>query len=654
MGGPRVAHWLAAVLASLVIGYRTTGRASDAPPYVEEIVARARAQALAQSATWRALLHYQSELWHPTPASLADGGDFFLAPNGATDAQAELDATLRAFFAPADASARGREHPQCVFVARYRWLRRALAFDAARLPEQPCPKFEAWRAAIAPVSATLVFPEAYMNNPSSMFGHTLLRLDAEEGGERRDLLAYAANFSADPGEDAPLTFTMRGIFGLYPGFFNVRPYYEKVAEYADWEQRDLWEYELGLSAGEIAFLLEHLWELRGVGFDYFFFDENCSYQLLELLRVARPELAYWRRFQIWVAPSDTVRAVVRDAGLLRRVSFRPSATTSLRQEAALLTADSRRLALEIASGQAAPTDARLAALPADEKALVLTVAHDALRHTFLAHDVERTPTAKRARAILLELSRVPRTGPLVPPVPPPAVRPDEGHGTARVSLGAGWRRHRPFVQVEMRPVYHDLLDPQGGYTPGAQIDFLNAALRVYGDDGELRLQDLAIVDVLSIAPRDALFQPFSWRASTRVISLLMSGKDGSGIPGLEERYAWRLDGGAGLAYEVRGDVLTYGFLSATADVSGALHNSISAGPGADVGAYFSLAQDRLRSHLFAQVTEFAAGEQHTFARWGLGQRISIGARNAIRFEVAATRDYDETWVEGTLAWQWFF
>jgi hypothetical protein len=641
-------------VAALVIGRFAVSRADDRQLYIDILIASARARGLAQAETWHALLHYRAEPWHVSFASLADSGDFFLAPNGATDAQAELDATLRSFFAPADATARGGEHPQCVFVARYRWLRSQLDFDPERLPEQPCPKFEAWRAAIDPVSVTLVFPEAYLNNPSSMFGHTLLRFDAEEGGARRDLLAYAANFAADPGDDSALAFTVRGIFGHYPGFFNVQPYYEKVVEYADWEQRDLWEYELDLSTAEIAVLLAHLWELRGVGFDYFFFDENCSYQLLELLRVARPELVYWRRFHLWVAPSDTVRVVVRDAGLLRRVSFRPSATTALRHEAALLSAPARRLALDISEGRAAPTDARLAALTPEEQALVLTVAYDALRHTFLSRDSERTAVASRARSILLELSRIPNTEHVMPPVPTPSLRPDQGHGSARAALGAGWRRNRPFAELALRPAYHDLLDPQGGYTPGAQIDFLNLALRIYGDDGAVRLHGLTIVDVLSLAPRDALFQPLSWRAGTRVISLLMSGSGNSGIPGLKERYAWRLDGGAGLAYEVLGSVLTYGFLSATSDVSGSLHDSISAGPGADLGAYFSFAQDRWRSHLFAQVTEFVAGEQHTFARWGLGQRLRIGASTALRFEVGATRDYDRTWVEGTLAWQWFF
>jgi len=41
-----------------------------------------------------------------------------------------------------------------------------------------------------------------------------------------------------------------------------------------------------------------------------FFDENCSYYLLELLEVARPDLDLTQDFRWWAIPSDTVRVVV--------------------------------------------------------------------------------------------------------------------------------------------------------------------------------------------------------------------------------------------------------------------------------------------------------------------------------------------------------
>jgi hypothetical protein len=249
---------------------------------------------------------------------------------------------------------------------------------------------------------------------------------------------------------------------------------------------------------------------------------------------------------------------------------------------------------------------------------------------------------------------VPQAPGLVPPVPTPAVRPDQGHGTARLSLGGGWRRDRAFAQVAVRPGFHDLLDPQGGYTPGAQIDFFKTALRVYGD-GELRLQNFTLVDVLSLAPRDDLFKPISWHIGTHVVSILVPGdEDDSGIPGLVDRYAWRTRGGAGLAYDLPWALLGYGFLDADIDISGDLRDAIAAGPGAEVGVYRGFGDDRLRAHLYAEVVEFALGQQHTEARWGLEQRLTLGEQSALRFEVAGVRDYGESWIECLLEAQVFW
>ncbi len=69
-----------------------------------------------------------------------------------------------------------------------------------------------------------------------------------------------------------------------------------------------------------------------------------------------------------------------------------------------------------------------------------------------------------------------------PPVPEPAVRPDQGHGSARLALGLGARDGRFFQSLSVRPGYHALSDPAAGYVPGAEIDFLDLGLRHYEGD----------------------------------------------------------------------------------------------------------------------------------------------------------------------------
>jgi len=63
----------------------------------------------------------------------------------------------------------------------------------------------------------LIFPAAYLNNPSSMYGHTLLRIDARDQDEKTRLLAYAINYAANTDETNGILFALNGLIGGYTG-----------------------------------------------------------------------------------------------------------------------------------------------------------------------------------------------------------------------------------------------------------------------------------------------------------------------------------------------------------------------------------------------------------------------------------------------------
>jgi len=65
-------------------------------------------------------------------------------------------------------------------------------------------------------------------------------------------------------------------------------------------------------------------ELGPIYFDYYFFDENCSYYLLELLETARPDLDLTSEFPLVGDPVRYVREVVKQKGLVKRTVYRPS------------------------------------------------------------------------------------------------------------------------------------------------------------------------------------------------------------------------------------------------------------------------------------------------------------------------------------------
>ena len=357
----------------------------------------------------------------------------------------------------------------------------------------------------------------------------------------------------------------------------------------------------------------------------------------------------------WVIPVDTVRVALARAGVAGPARFRPSAATELRHQAARLPAAHRRLAQQIAGGHTDPHDRSLELLPAAERAAVLGVAYDLLRYRYLSHDIEREASDRRARSILVARSAVDVAGPGTAPVPIPAVRPDEGHGTARFSAGAGSHNGRAYLDLGLRPAFHSLLDPAGGYTAGAQIEFLAATVRLYPESGDVRLQEFAAIDIVSLSPVDLFFRPISWNVDTGIRSRLLPGDgENPGHSGLGERYVWHSNGGAGITTQLWDNATAYGFVDASADVSASLQPAYALGPGLAAGVYVGPASDRWRAHVLGSVTRFALGEESTLSRMGVEARLTLTRQTALEARAVHGRDFDRDWFEGGVAWRVFF
>ena len=478
-------------------------------PLLTALVARARAENLADDPQWRALGYWQDDLVGGGATSLLDDPAFFFAADGKTNPAAELEATLAALSAPPPTDDPER-HAQCTRPARWLWLKRRLNIDAGTIPERPCPRFEAWMAAIDPARVTLIFPAAYLNNPSSMFGHTLIRVDPSQRPDAPPLNASTVHFAADNQGESGVLFAVKGLAGGYRGYFSVLRYYEKVTQYSDIENRDIWEYELDIPPEHIRLMVASLWEVDMQPIDYYFFSTNCSYVLLSLLDVARPDLRLTDGFRVYAIPVDTVRAVVDAPGLLRGTTFRPSQRSRIGERWQQLDPGEQDLALALSNGEKAPDDPALTALEPERRARVLELAQAYLQYRIETGNIERAEMAPRALALLRARARIEGIPP-APPVVQPPVRPDQGHHSARLAAGVGMTGDRPFVELALRPAYHDLLDPPGGYVPGAAIDFLDVHIRWY-DRPEPEVETATLMSVESLTPQDALFRALSWRA----------------------------------------------------------------------------------------------------------------------------------------------
>ena len=550
-------------LAVMALLAATTAAAGQTPTGVLGVNSPepATIERLAEAPRWKALLHYNpGATLRGVGQSYVDDADFFLAPDGAKDAAAELAASIRALAAP--------ESPaRCRYPARYKFVAERLGWSQSDALAH-CADYLDWRARMPIGRLVMVFPAAYLNSPSSMFGHTLLRLDASSQPESA-YLSRAINFAAATGAaDNSVLYVWRGLAGGYPGRFSVNSYVETIHRYGFMENRDIWEYPLNLDQNALDWLVRHLWELRGVNFDYYFFDENCSFRLLELIHVARPDAPLLEGQRFAELPVHTIRTL-QDAGLIVDRHYRPSKIHVLKQHAAPLTGAQRDLAERLTADVSLLQAPEFLQLAPAVRHRVAQVAYQALRVAGRKRQRDEA-TAKRSLALLRAVQRnpAPSTAPVSPPAPP-----EQGHDTHLLSFGAGQLDGRAYGEFGFRMTYHDVLDRPQGFPTGAGIEGRDRSLRAY-DDGEVELERLGLVQIRSIAPRGTFFKPISWFVDGGLAQTPAAGSRQLGL---------YLDGGPGLSWRL-GHILPYVFAAGRLETVAVQEPSVVAGLGANAGA----------------------------------------------------------------------
>jgi hypothetical protein len=596
-----------------VLGLALCWPAKALAAFPDGLLDQARTRRLAEQREWQILLHYKPARFAGV-TSLIDDPDFFLAPTGKTDPQAELEANLAALFLPADPE-QPQAHLRCRFPARSRWLNDALAIDPALLPAVECRELEQAMAQVAPQRAVLIFPGNHNNSPASMFGHTLISV---EGEHQSRLLSYAVNYAAHTDETNGFAYAVKGVFGLYPGYYSFLPYYVKVREYSDLERRDVWEYQLDLTPAEVEKMTLHIWELRDIASKYYFFDENCSYNLLFLVEAARPTLNLTDQNRPWVIPIDTVR-IVTDANLVKEVRYRPSKATRIATLAKKMDANQTDLALELLADRLPVADLARQGLDAQAQMRILDVAIETTEFRYYRQELDREAYRQRSLELLKARSLLGRADDDYLPLPDPG-RPDHGHGSNRLALGVGVHDDDWYQELRLRPAYHNLIDHDAGYLPGSQIDFANLVLRYTPERNQFELQALDLINIVSLSPRHAFFQPVSWKVNTGFHQRTFKDDD--------QHLVYRLNPGGGFTWG--GDqAMAYVMMETDALLSGRFRDSFALGVGGSAGLLVTPLPD-WKLQLNARQLWYDLGEPHRALEvtlqqnWRLGENLSLG------------------------------
>ncbi len=458
----------------------------------------AKQQQLASHKVWQRLFYVNNK-----HISRVEYQDFFLHPKGKQDLALELDETIAQLI-----NNDGERSPQCRFPARTKWLTDQLGISPEVLAQVDCSEFNTWYQQINPHTMTLIFASDYMGNPGSMFGHSLLRLDpVKDPNKNMDLVAYVLNYAAmTPPNENSAAYALKGLTGKYSGEYSLMRYFHKTKEYGDLESRDMWEYELSLTPEEVSFLVRHIWEMKNVRFPYYFMDKNCSYALLGLVDLVRPELDLQDKFHWTVVPIETVKAI-KNAGLIRDTHYRPALETHLKTQERQHGQAFGRLAHRLTLPKISPQQ-EIAQQEAKQQAGLLEMAYDDL---YLQHANKKTDNSfaqARLRELLVLRSQLDVPKQRITPKRP-NYDPSQGHGDKSWGINVGQMQGEPMVTLHHRTAYHGFSDPFMGYATG-QLLFLNGAVSVTED--KVRLDHLDLLSVHAVNPITSYKRPRSWGA----------------------------------------------------------------------------------------------------------------------------------------------
>ncbi|WP_213702926.1 DUF4105 domain-containing protein [Acinetobacter baumannii] len=481
------------IFASLAVNIAYS---AETNPSIQNYWSIAEQKKLDQDITWQRLMYANKN-----QKSEVTYAGYFLSENGKNNLKEELKADISALFIPTQ----DNQSIRCKFPARSQWLIQQLGIQENELPQVKCSEFENWIGQIKPYKATLIYATDFMGNPSSMFGHILLRLDPKDQ-QQLNLVSYAVNYAATVAGNDNWSYAWKGLTGQYPGEYSLMPYYRKVKEYGDFESRDLWEYELNLSPEETRFLVSHIWEMQHVSFPYYFVSDNCAYRLLGLVDLVKPESHLQEKFNYASIPMETIKAM-QQQGLTKAPVYRPALETQLLAQAHQHGASLAKVAHQLAMKPIKESSETLKSFSPSDQAKILEMAYDDLYLQFIGRKVEESFAQPQLRQLLALRSQIDLDKQRQEPKRP-STEPTQGHNARNVSLKLGEVQGDKFIEIGHRQAYHDLIDPQGGYRAGTQLLFLNG--NAQWRDDHLKLEHLDLLEVNSYNPIQPFKTPLTW------------------------------------------------------------------------------------------------------------------------------------------------
>jgi hypothetical protein len=192
----------------------------------------------------------------------------------------------------------------CLHPARYTYLKNIYQNNLPEFDLNKCEKLQNFSRKYQTKYISLGFASEFMESPGSMFGHIFLIFHNHKNPE---LHSQVVHFSAlaNLNEDGFFKYIFNGIGGKYNAKFFSTTLFEKINEYNQIEQRDIYIYNLKFNSSEKKMLAYQLYELENIKFNYYFFKTNCAFFIESLINISQGKIT--KSNWLYTLPYDVVR-----------------------------------------------------------------------------------------------------------------------------------------------------------------------------------------------------------------------------------------------------------------------------------------------------------------------------------------------------------
>lgn len=452
---------------------------------IQKAIEKAKNLKLADNPYWLSLLHYKDSVFGYK--STISNKEFFLSQDGNKNSEAELFATIREFIN----GNRIEDYP-----ARYKWLKTQLDTDSENFfDDSKDEKYQETKRTFAPSNVYIIFPAGYLKNPASIFGHTLLVFEAKDKPLTE---AQTFAFIARETDTSTTAIALKGLAGLYSGYYKFVPYSKQISKYSEKEMRDIWEYKIKISEEQTDLLLRHALELQNASEKYFFLSQNCTFGLMETLQAAFPDKDLVHEMGPISEPVEAIKLLF-NKGLTEIPVLRPSIATKLEYEQKLLTKDQLRAVENYVFGKIKIAEFNTHFKTDEEKMLGYNTTINAMKTRVYKSLMDREVYAPRAipmgeaadKIAFTYTDKIESTD-----------YPHNGHNLHKLAVAAGKDDGKLFTQVYFRFASQDLIDCDAGMLKNTQLSFFSTSFSFFPNTRKVRLDTFDIVDIMTIPTSD--------------------------------------------------------------------------------------------------------------------------------------------------------